>query len=159
DPLMGRIAVVAETRTDAAHLVGRDRSPDSTPADQHTALYRSRYHRASHVARVVGVVHRIRAVGSQVLHGVAERAECRDQLLLQEQARVVGADGDLHLAPTASGLWATSVRATSTTCSTVNPNFFCSSLSGAEAPKEPIPIMAPVCPTYRSQPKVAACST
>src|ERR1700731_4288799 len=49
--------------------------------------------------------------------------------------------------------------AAATTPSGSKPNFLCSSLSGAEAPKVFIPITWPDVPTYRSQPKVEACST
>src|SRR5579864_9494703 len=40
-----------------------------------------------------------------------------------------------------------------------NPNFFCSSFSGAEAPKVFMPITRPELPTYRSHPKIEPCST
>src|SRR5262249_9126380 len=54
---------------------------------------------------------------------------------------------------------ATCSRAAARTRSGVKPNFFCSSLSGAEAPKGCMPMASPVVPTYRCQPKVEACST
>src|SRR5262249_6709780 len=47
----------------------------------------------------------------------------------------------------------------SVTRSGSKPNFRCSSLSGAEAPKVFMPMMRPDGPTYRSQPRVDACST
>src|ERR1700750_1476355 len=40
-----------------------------------------------------------------------------------------------------------------------NPNFLCNSFNGAEAPNVFMPTMKPVEPTYRSHPKVDACST
>src|SRR5437588_7381892 len=49
--------------------------------------------------------------------------------------------------------------AAATTCSGVKPNFFCKSLSGAEAPKDRMPMLCPVTPTYLAQPKIEACST
>src|SRR6516165_3323177 len=49
--------------------------------------------------------------------------------------------------------------AAATTDSTVNPNFFCNSLSGADAPNVFIPTTVPVGPTYCCQPNVDACST
>src|SRR4051794_38765937 len=48
--------------------------------------------------------------------------------------------------------------ANSTTLSGSNPNFLWSSLSGADAPNVSIPIIRPDEPTYRSHPKVEACS-
>src|SRR5215471_9367251 len=51
------------------------------------------------------------------------------------------------------------VRAAAMTASEVKPNFFCNSLSGAEAPKVFIPIVMPPVPTYCDQPRVDACST
>src|ERR1700758_5645458 len=49
--------------------------------------------------------------------------------------------------------------AAATTCSEVNPNFFARSLSGADAPKERMPMLCPAMPTYLAQPNVEACST
>src|SRR5262249_61647620 len=46
-----------------------------------------------------------------------------------------------------------------TTASTVKPNFFCSSFSGALAPNVFMPIRLPSGPTYSLQPNVLACST
>src|SRR5215471_5374631 len=46
-----------------------------------------------------------------------------------------------------------------TTASGSNPNFLCSSLRGAEAPKVFMPMTRPELPTYRSQPRMDACST
>src|SRR5215510_2729687 len=40
-----------------------------------------------------------------------------------------------------------------------NPNFRCNSFNGADAPKVFMPTTFPEAPTYRSQPKVEACST
>src|SRR5262249_5866834 len=49
--------------------------------------------------------------------------------------------------------------ATATTRSGSKPNFFCSSLSGADAPNVFMPMTWPRGPTYRSQPSVEPCST
>src|SRR5262249_40972623 len=49
--------------------------------------------------------------------------------------------------------------AASTTLSRVKPNFFCTSLSGADAPKVFIPMRPTSLLTKRAQPKVEACST
>src|SRR5262249_21324503 len=46
-----------------------------------------------------------------------------------------------------------------TTESTVKPNFFNKSFSGTDAPKERMPMLCPVAPTYFAQPKTEACST
>src|ERR1700736_2996018 len=51
---------------------------------------------------------------------------------------------------------AISSLAAAITASGVNPNFFCNSLRGADAPKVCMPIRRPA---YRSQPTVDACST
>src|SRR5262249_52043974 len=53
---------------------------------------------------------------------------------------------------------ARSSRATSQIRSGSKPNLICSSLSGADAPNVFIPIIRPELPTYRSHPKVDACS-
>ena len=49
--------------------------------------------------------------------------------------------------------------AAATTWSGSKPNFLWSSFSGADAPNVFMPIMRPDLPTYRSHPKVDACST
>src|SRR5262249_33093388 len=49
--------------------------------------------------------------------------------------------------------------AAATTFSGSKPNFLWSSFKGAEAPKVSMPITQPEVPTYRSHPKVDACST
>lgn len=54
-------------------------------------------------------------------------------------------------APLATGLFAAAI-----TCSTVNPNFLARSFSGADAPKDCMPMLRPVEPTYLAQPKVDA---
>jgi hypothetical protein len=41
----------------------------------------------------------------------------------------------------------------------VKPNFFCNSLSGAEAPNVSMPMLRPRLPTYRVQPRVDPFST
>src|SRR5262245_48267142 len=50
-------------------------------------------------------------------------------------------------------------RAASATRSTVKPNSTSRSLSGADAPNDRMPMLAPCSPTYLVQPKVEACST
>ena len=69
---------------------------------------------------------------------------------------MIGANGDAH---SVTSLRATCCLAAATTFSTVKPNFFCNSLSGAEAPKVFMPMLCPSMPTYRAQPNVEACST
>src|SRR5712672_1876994 len=66
---------------------------------------------------------------------------------------MVRTDGDLH------GFFDNSSRAAVSTVSGVNPNLFCNSLSGADAPNVRIPILFPAWPTYCDQPNVEACST
>src|SRR6478609_238621 len=153
DALMGGVAVVAQPGADAGQLVRRHRRPDAAAAEEHAALHRAAEHRARHHRGDIRIVHRLRAVGAEIDDLMAERAERWDQRLLELESRVVRAEGDLHSAPAS---WP---RAASTTWFTVNPNFFCSSLSGADAPNLIMPIRVPVGPTYRSQPKVLACST
>src|ERR1700716_450121 len=76
-----------------------------------------------------------------------------DEHLLQREAGMVGTNGNFH------GFFGNSSRAADKTASGVNPNFFCNSLSGAEAPNVPMPMLFPAWPTYCVQPKVDACST
>src|SRR6478736_5526356 len=64
---------------------------------------------------------------------------------------IVGDNGYAYFLPSISFTVAT-------TRSGSNPNLFCSSLSGAEAPNVSMPMTRPASPTYRSHPKVEACS-
>ena len=64
---------------------------------------------------------------------------------------IVGDNGYAYFLPSISFTVAT-------TRSGSNPNFFCSSLSGADAPNVFMPMTRPASPTYRSHPKVEACS-
>src|SRR5712691_9942297 len=159
DALMGRVGVVAKAGADTGQLVGRHGGSYSAPADQHAPLHHTCQHRAGQPLGHIRIVHRFQAVGAEILDLVPQRAERGDEVLLERVTRVIGGNGDHHRGVTASCLRASWARAAWTTCSTVKPNFFCSSLSGADAPKVSIPILAPVGPTYRSQPKVPACST
>src|SRR5215468_9780363 len=84
-------------------------------------------------------------------------AQMSGDFLLQWKSRVIGADRNLH-APMATFLANISL-ATLTIASGVNPNFFCSSFSGADAPNVFMPMRAPGLCTYCAQPYVDACST
>src|SRR5206468_12240373 len=55
--------------------------------------------------------------------------------------------------------WLSCFLASSTMRSALKPNFFCSSFSGADAPKVLMPRTLPVRPTYWCQPNVEAIST
>src|SRR5260221_10986137 len=68
---------------------------------------------------------------------------------------MVGSNGDAHVHFTC----ASCALAASKTWPVVNPNSFCSTFSGAEAPKVLIPRIAPSIPVYRHHPNVDACST
>ena len=88
----------------------------------------------------VRIVDRLRTVRAETsTTSPSERRE-GDEVLLERVARVIGGERDLHRADTASGRRASWTRAASTTRSTVKPNFFCRSLSGADAPKVCMPM-------------------
>ena len=94
------------------------------------------------MSRLVICTFRWRLKGRHLLDLVAEPPHPLHHLLFQRQARVVRPDGDAH------GYFAAAMesRAAWTTASVLNPNFFCSSLSGAEAPKLRIPTIRPCRP-------------
>src|SRR5580700_6199542 len=75
------------------------------------------------------------------------------QRSLHLEAGMIRSDRSPHIPYRA---FAISSEAAAITASGVNPNFFCNSLSGADAPKVCMPIVRPA---YRSQPTVDACST
>src|SRR5205814_7100425 len=110
-------------------------------ADEHGALRASVTYGQGHLLREVRVVHGRRRVRPHVEHVVSLLAQRLRDLLLEQEAGVIGGDADLHrFRPTCS-------RAAAATLSGSNPNFFCSSLRGAEAPKLRMPTFLPVRPT------------
>jgi len=75
-----------------------------------------------------GIVNWFLPAGPDV-HSAVRRRQGLLETFLQFGARVAGANDDgIHACPAY-------FNAVSTTCSTVNPNFFCNSLSGADEPK------------------------
>src|ERR1700732_2201986 len=110
-------------------------------------------HATRHCFCIIRIVHWRRTVSAHILHLMAAFLKMIDEHLLQCKAGMIRTDGDLH------GFFGNSSRAPATTASGVNPNRFCNSLSGAEAPNVRMPRLFPAWPTYCDQPKVDACST
>src|SRR6266545_852751 len=140
DALVRRVDVVADGGADAGDLVGGHAGAHSAAADEHGPLRAPVLHGQGHLLRVVGIIDGRGRVRAHVDHVVSLLAKGLRHLLLQREAGVVGPDGHLHrfflpahLAPSCS-------RAAATTFSGWKPNFFCSSLRGAEAPNVRMPI-------------------
>src|SRR5262249_7827305 len=159
DPLADGIMVVAQAGSDPSGLVGGHGRPDAAAADDDPAVDLPGGHGAGQgddIVRVVGAGIALR--GAEVDHGVSRLMQPRDQGLLHVESAVVGGQCDFHrdvswwLRPN----WS---FAASTTRSTVKPNSRWRSLSGAEAPKDRMPMLWPFAPTYFAQPKTDACST
>src|SRR2546428_733782 len=102
DPLVGRVGVVADGGPHAGQLVGGDRRPHPAAADEDAALPPALAHGQADRLREVGVVHGRGRARPHVDHLVPLLAEGLRHLLLEQEARVVGADDDLHRPPTLS---------------------------------------------------------
>src|SRR5262249_243476 len=98
--------------------------------------------RDPHLLGEVGIVHRRGRVGPDIQDVVAVLPQHRGDVLLQIEAGVIRSDDDLHtVTPVMTDF------AAATTASAPKPNFFCSSLSGADAPNVAMPMILPPEPT------------
>src|SRR5438874_6488020 len=157
DTLVCRIGVVTQAGAHSGNFVCGYGSSYSAAADQDGAIHGAVEDALAHCLGVIGIVDWIGAVGAKIDDFVTLFAQvCRD-LLLQRKSGMVGADADLHAL--LATLLASISLATLMIASGVKPNFFCSSLSGAEAPKVFIPMRAAGLRTYCAHPYVEACST
>src|SRR5262249_49504790 len=153
------IMVVAQAGPDPLNLVGGHRCPDTAAADDDPAVDLAGRHGAGegdHIVRVVSAG--IERRGTEVGHRGSRLAQPRDQGLLHVVSAVVGGQCNPHREPS-RWLRPNWSFAASTTRSAVKPNSRWRSLSGAEAPKDRMPILWPFAPTYFAQPKTDACST
>ena len=113
----------------------------AAPAHEHAPLRLSADHGLADRLGGVGVVDGGRGMRAHVQHLVPLAAQRLGQLLLEVEARVVRPDDDPHFVRPSCCL------AAAATFSGSKPNFFCSSLSGADAPKVFIPRIRPPEPT------------
>ena len=92
----GQRLVVAGGGEHAGDLVGRHGRADAGAVDHDAEVARSRGHRRATAAAKTRVVDRLLAGRAAVGDRVPERRDERGELLLQLEAAVVGADGDLE---------------------------------------------------------------
>src|SRR5262249_3973786 len=149
DALARGEGVVAHRRAGARDLAGRHRRADAAAAEDDAAVAASGHDRLGDLAREDGIVGRLRREGAEVLDRMAQLSGEMDALLLEGEAGVIAAPGQLPLS---------SPFARSTTWSTVKPSFFITTSPGAEAPKRSRPIEPPRSPTYFCQPSVTPAS-
>src|SRR6478672_9264143 len=121
--------------------------------DKNAALCSAMQYATRNRFSIIRIIHRRGAVSAHVSQLMGAFLEMLNKHLLQRKAGMIRTDGDLH------GFLDNSSRAAVTTASGVNPNLFCNSLSGAEAPNVRMPRLFPAWPTYCDQPNVEACST
>ena len=95
--LMRRVHVVTDGGANALHLVGADRGADARAAHHQAALRPAGHDRRSDLARDVRKIDRRRIVGANIVDFVAETLQERDELALHGEARMIGADDDLHV--------------------------------------------------------------
>jgi hypothetical protein len=88
---------VAEPGTDAGNLVCGDGCPNAAAADEHASLGAAVEKNFTHRFGIVGIIHRIVAVGSDVDNLMAAMAQIGDQYLFEVEARMIGAYGDASI--------------------------------------------------------------
>src|SRR4051812_27754618 len=137
----------------AGNFVCCHRCAHSAAADENAAFSSALQHSTRNSFSIIRIIHWRSAVSPHIGQLMAAFLKMVDQRSLQRKAGMVRTDGDLH------DFFGSSSRAAASTASGVNPNLFCSSLSGAEAPNVFMPILFPSRPTYCDQPNVDACST
>ena len=143
DALVGGVGVVAQAGAYPGDAVGRHRGPDAAAAQDDSAIGAMLAHRGAHCPGVIGVIDALAVVGADVQHlSVLARYEHFDGFL-QREAGVIRSDCYPHVQLSRP----ISRLAIATTFSGVNPNFFCNSPSGADAPNVSIPIATPASPT------------
>src|SRR5450755_201042 len=158
---MSGVGVVTNGGANAADFIGGDAHTHAAAADQHATLGFVVSYGVADEFSEVWIVGRVFVESADVQNVMAECTHHIAHFAFEGKASVVGTDDDFHLAPYLPPDLALAITslAAATIASGSKPNFFCSSLSGAEAPKVRMPIMRPPGPTYLSQPIVPACST
>ena len=92
----GGVEVVAQRGADAGDLVGGDLLALAAAAEHDAAVGAPLGHRAADGDADRRVVDGRVAVGAEIVDGVAEPREGLFQMLLQDEAGMIGADGDAH---------------------------------------------------------------
>jgi hypothetical protein len=92
-----REKVVAERRAGARHLVRGHLLTLAAAADDNTAVGTARDDRARNAGADGRVIHRSLAVGAVVVHLVAKTRERRQEVRLQGETRMIGANGNPHM--------------------------------------------------------------
>src|SRR5882724_825001 len=155
DPLMGRVRVMTQSGANPRKFVRGYRRTDAAATDQHGPLHLFAQNRRGHRFGEIRIIDRRRVARAEILHGVPHGTEIFGHFFLQWKSCMVGSDGNAH----AHFPWANCAFAASTTLPVLNPNSFCSTFNGAEAPNVFIPRIAPSRPVYLAHPIVEACST
>ena len=88
--------MVAMNPAHAGHLVGDDGHADAGAADQNAALVLAGGDVLGHLQGEIGIIHRVVAVGSQVVADVSLGLNVLLQKVLQIKAEMVTADDNLH---------------------------------------------------------------
>jgi len=92
------VEIVAEGGADARHLVRGDLFALAAAAKDDAAFGAAVNYGPAHGEAVRRIVHRFLAVGAEVVHSVAEPRQRQLQVLFQQEAGMIGADGDAHSA-------------------------------------------------------------
>ena len=92
----GAVAVAAQGAADALDLVGGHGHTDTGGADDDALVARSAGYGAGHLFSVHGIVHAFGVVAAEVLELVVVLLQPDQNVLLQQIAAVVAADGNFH---------------------------------------------------------------
>src|SRR5271163_2276122 len=159
DALMRGIGVVADGGANAVNFIGGHADANTAAAHEHATVGLAIGDGVTDEFGEVGVVGGVFVERANVENVMAKRAHDVAHFTFEGEAGVVGTDDDSHASPYFFLLAAMTSLAALMMASGSKPNFFCSSLRGAEAPKVFMPMMRPPRPTYLCQPMVPACST
>ena len=94
---LGAVAVTAQGAANALDLVGRHGHANAGGADDDTLFAFAAGYRPGHFFRVNGIVHAFGVVAAEVLKIVVVLLQPDQNILLQQVAAVVAADGNFHV--------------------------------------------------------------
>ena len=94
---LGAVAVIAQGAANALDLVGRHGHANAGGADDDTLFALAAGYRTGHFFRVNGIVHALGVVAAEVLKLVVVLLQPDQNILLQQVAAVVAADGNFHV--------------------------------------------------------------
>jgi hypothetical protein len=98
-PLVSRIGVVTQPGAYTRKFVSGNRSADAAPADKNPAVSPAVLYSNPYRDRVIRIIDRSRAVGSNVRYVMPQFTKVAQKLLFQFESSMISSDDDAHLSP------------------------------------------------------------